>query len=192
MKNRSVFSKMSPWIVGVLGAGLLLAVYFTILSIANTPSYAVNQFKSLWYWFLPLIIGFGVQLGLYAYIKRYEHDKLYGIGASVAASSGVSAGAMIACCLHHIGDLLPILGLSAAALFLIRYQIPFIILGIASSAVGITMMLVLMQEHGLYHENGHIAGLFKVNMKAVRRIVLIFGMGVTFMSFIITMNKGYL
>jgi len=191
LKKHSIFAKLNPWGAGLAGVGLLIGLYFLILSVANSPEYAVNQFKSLWYWFLPLVIGFGIQLGLYTYIKRFEHDKLHGAGASVAASSGVSAGAMIACCLHHIADLLPLLGLSAAALFLIEYQIPFIILGIASNAVGITMMLAVMQEHNLYHKNGKLAGLFIVNMKAVRGLTVILGVGFTLMSFIFTMNKGY-
>ena len=191
MKKHSIFAKLNPWVAGLIGAGFLIVLYFLILSLANSPSYAVSQFKSLWYWFLPLVVGFGVQLGLYTYIKRFEHDKLHGAGASVAASSGVSAGAMIACCLHHIEDLLPLLGLSAAAIFLIEYQIPFIILGIASNAVGITMMLVVMQEHNLYHKTGQLAGLFKLNMKSVRGLTVILGVGITLVSFITTMSKGY-
>lgn len=191
MKKNSIFAKLNPWLAGLAGSGFLIGLYFLILSVANSPGYAISQFRSLWYWFLPLVIGFGVQLGLYTYVKRFEHDKLHGAGASVAASSGVSAGAMIACCLHHIADLLPLLGLSAAAIFLIEYQIPFIILGIASNAIGISMMLAVMQEHNLYHETGQLAGMFKANMKVVRGLTALFGAGFTIMSFIITMSKGY-
>ena len=191
MKKHSIFAKLNPWGAGLAGSGFLIGLYFLILSVANSPSYALSQFQDLWYWFMPLVIGFGVQLGLYTYIKKFEYDQLHGAGASVAASSGVSAGAMIACCLHHIADLLPLLGLSAAALFLIQYQIPFIILGIASNAVGITMILVIMQDHSLYHRTGQLSSLFKVNMKVVRGLVVTLGLGVTIMSFIFTMSKGY-
>lgn len=191
VKKHSIFAKLNPWGTGFAGAAFLIGLYFLILSVANSPGYAISQFRSLWYWFIPLMIGFGVQLGLYTYIKRFEFDQLHGIGASVAASSGVSAGAMIACCLHHIADLLPLLGLSAAALFLIEYQIPFLILGITSNVVGIAMMLAVMQEHSLYYETGQFAMLFRINMKVVRGLAVTLGAGITIMSFILIMNKGY-
>jgi len=191
LKKHSIFIKLNPWGAGLAGSGFLIGLYFIILSVANSPSYAFSQLQDLWYWFLPLVVGFGIQLGLYTYIKKFEFDQLHGAGASVAASSGVSAGAMIACCLHHIADLLPLIGLSATALFLIEYQVPFIILGIGSNIIGISMMLTTMQEHSLYHERGQLSGLFKFNMKVVRGLAVTLGVGVTLMSFIITMNKGY-
>ena len=149
----------------------------------------MRQFLNLWYWFVPLIIGFSLQIGLYAYIKKFEHSQLYGTNASVAASTSASTGAMIACCLHHIAELLPLLGLSAASLFFIEYQIPFIIIGITSNAIGITMMLVVMQDHKLHQEMGIISKLFTANMKVVRRITVILSVVITSISFLYTMNN---
>jgi len=48
---------------------------------------------------------------------------------------------MAACCAHHLVDLLPILGLSAAALFLSEYQEQLLIFGILANVIGIAMML---------------------------------------------------
>ena len=48
----------------------------------------------------------------------------------MGTSGGTSVTAMVACCLHHVTDVLPILGLSAAATFLTRYQRPFMLIGL--------------------------------------------------------------
>ena len=48
---------------------------------------------------------------------------------------------MLACCAHHVADLLPLLGLSAAASFLAAYKIPFMLAGLAMNAIGIVIIL---------------------------------------------------
>ena len=64
----------------------------------------------------------------------------------MGASGGTSATAMVACCLHHVTNVLPILGISAATAFLARYQRPFMQLGLAMNLVGILVMLVTLQR----------------------------------------------
>ena len=67
----------------------------------------------------------------------------------MATSGDVSAGSMAACCAHHITDVLPLLGLSGLAAFLASYQVLFILIGVLSNVVGITIMLETIQRHGL-------------------------------------------
>jgi hypothetical protein len=62
----------------------------------------------------------------------------------MGTSGGTSVTAMVACCLHHVTDVLPILGLSAAATFLTRYQRPFMLAGLGMNIVGIIVMLVVL------------------------------------------------
>jgi len=52
--------------------------------------------------------------------------------------------AMVACCAHHVADVLPILGLTAAALFLAEYRIPFMIAGLGMTLLGIAFMLSIL------------------------------------------------
>jgi hypothetical protein len=59
----------------------------------------------------------------------------------VAASTGTSRAATLACCAHHLTDILPVLGLSGAAVFLNLYKRPLLWLGIAMNLVGIGRML---------------------------------------------------
>jgi Na+/phosphate symporter len=68
-------------------------------------------------------------------------------GVLMGTSGGTSVTAMIACCFHHVTDVLPILGLSAAATFLTRYQRPFMLIGLGMNMIGVIVMLLV-----LYHE----------------------------------------
>jgi hypothetical protein len=62
----------------------------------------------------------------------------------MGASGGTSVTAMVGCCFHHVTDVLPILGLSAAATFLTRYQRPFMLAGLGMNIVGIIVMLIVL------------------------------------------------
>jgi hypothetical protein len=130
----------------------LLGSYFGILSGANSLGHAVEQFLLMWPWFSVLVVGFGVQTGLYTYIRRVQ--KIHHVSAlaskkGITATGGVSTTAMVACCAHHLSDVLPIIGLTGAALFFSDYQKIFLLVGVLSNAVGITLMLHMMQRHKL-------------------------------------------
>ena len=90
----------------------------------------------------------GVQIALYAHMK--QSVMVSGIVPAVSTSGGISTTSMIACCAHHLSDVLPLIGLSAAAIFLTKYQTLFFIVGILSNLVGITLMLKAIQEHKIY------------------------------------------
>jgi len=51
---------------------------------------------------------------------------------------------MLACCIHHVTDVLPILGLSAAASFLAQNQRPFMLLSLIVTGAGILFMLSVL------------------------------------------------
>ncbi len=176
--------------IGFGGAAGLLAVYITVLSLAESFNHAVGQLLDMWYWILLLITGFGIQAGLYSFIRRKLRTRPGGSTAELAASGGVSAGAMIACCAHHITDVLPLLGVSAAALFLTEYQVPFILLGIFSNIVGITMMLVMIQKHNLYPSRLLHNYLFSFNMRKIRGITVLSAVLVTGFSFFLVSRQA--
>ncbi len=170
-------------IVGIGGSIGLLIIYFGILIWVNSFSHALEQFLEMWYWILTLAIGFGIQLGLYLHIRSNIRRRIRGATAEIAAAGGITTGSMIACCAHHITDVLAIMGLSAAALFLVRYQLPFILLGIFSNLVGITMMLGIIQKHELYQKRDLFAGVFRHNLKRVRNAVIFLSVVVVSFSF---------
>jgi hypothetical protein len=52
--------------------------------------------------------------------------------------------AMVACCAHHVTDVLPILGLTAAATFLAQYRTAFMLVGLGMTLLGISVMVVIL------------------------------------------------
>ena len=126
---------------GLAASTLLLAFYFIVASLLGGISFALDNFVKLWYWMIPLVAGFGIQIGMFFYVKEQMHKKATG---TAAASSGISATSMVACCAHHIADIAPFLGITALGLFLTKYQSTFLLMGVFSNILGITYMASLI------------------------------------------------
>lgn len=171
---------------GALGFCSLIIFYFLILTVANSFEHAVYQFWSMWYWIVILSLGFGAQAGLYVHTKGFS--KIYATdgstGGAMAVSGGASTVSMVACCAHHVTDFLPLLGLSFAAVFLVKYQLLFIVFGVISNLFGITMMLRTIQKHNLFDDGGAISKIMKVDMSNMLKVVAGAGTTVIFVMYI--------
>ena len=136
-----------PLVAFLLGASFIGAVYFGILTWAQGWEYAANQFQLNRWYVLPIWIAFGIQAALYSVLRFrlfIPTTSTTHTGALMGTSGGTSVTAMVACCLHHVTDVLPILGVSAAATFLTRYQRPFMLIGLSTEVIGIIVMLVIL------------------------------------------------
>lgn len=142
------------WALGA-AAGLAL-VYGVTLSLLNGTAYAWENFLALWVWMVPLVGGFAVQAGLFGYSRALARAGVSPHASGVMASGGASAAAMVACCAHHLTDVLPLVGLAGVALFLGSYQSLFLLAGVLSNAVGTLFLLGEMQRHGLYRRDGAV------------------------------------
>ena len=182
--------KKKPLFAGTAGALGLLVIFFGVLTALNSLDYAVGQFSGIWYWILILALGFGTQLGLYWHIKDGMREKMTGATVEVAASGGISTGSMMACCAHYLTNVLPILGLSAAAAFLVQYQTSFLLLGIFSNFIGITLMVNIIQRHGLYRRAGLFRGIFSCNIRTLRLVIVILAVGAISLSFLLPWVGG--
>lgn len=137
--SKSIFS-------GLLGSISLLALYFAVMILARSSiSEALLQLKSVIIWVIPLILTFGIQIGLFVYIKDCAKKHTVS-GMQTTASTATSGTAMLACCAHHLTDILPIFGLSVLSTFLAKYQVWFLGIGIASNAVGIAILFKQMRK----------------------------------------------
>ncbi len=129
-------NKSNSLLYGIIAGLALLLFYLGVLSLFQSFQFALSNLRSLWYFILPLAIGFGTQIGLYFSIKHSAS-----VNATIAGSGGVSAGSMIACCSHFLLNLIPITGLSGVSVFLMAYQKGFLTLGIAANVAGIYLMM---------------------------------------------------
>ena len=132
-----------PLGAGLLGVAFLTAVYLGIVSLAESPAHALDLFWDDKVFVIPIILGFGTQVGLFTFLKKglFVPVSAPASGATTAAGGGVSTLAMVACCVHHVSDILPLVGLTAAATFLAAWKIPFMIAGLLTNAAGIGFML---------------------------------------------------
>jgi len=131
----------------LLGFSLMTGLYFGILTWAQGWEYASKQFLLNRWYVMPIWIGFGIQAALYAILRfrLFIPTTTTGhAGAMMGTSGGTSVTAMVACCLHHVTDVLPILGLSAAATFLTRYQRPFMLVGLSTEIIGVIVMTIVL------------------------------------------------
>jgi len=139
-----------PLAAGLTGSILLTSIYFGIVSWAQGFQYAASLFwQDRWIVF-PIIIGFGIQTALYSILRFRLFVPVQSTAAPAAltgASGATSSLAMVACCIHHVSDVLPILGLTAAATFLARYRIPFMLIGL-----GMTLFGIVFMSYTLYRE----------------------------------------
>jgi len=142
----------SKRILWPLGAGLagtifLAGLYFGLVSWAESPQHALDLFWEERWIVIPIILGFGVQMALYTILKKRLFVPVMNTGSSGAitgASGTTSALAMVACCAHHVTDVLPILGLTAAATFLAEYQTAFMLVGLGTTYIGIAVMIFIL------------------------------------------------
>src|SRR3989344_5085093 len=124
--------KSNSLLYGIFSALALLLFYLTIVSLFQGIEFAFLNLRSLWYLIFPLVIGFGVQIGLYFSIKHTAQ-----LTGTVAATGTISGGSMIACCCHFLLQIIPIAGMSVLATFLAKYQSWFLVIGIISNLIGI-------------------------------------------------------
>lgn len=129
---------LRPVVFGAVAALALIIFYLGIITLAQGWGHAIQQLGDDRWFVGAIVAGFGVQVGLFTYLRGMHTHAAAG---GVAASTGTSTAAMLACCAHHLTDVLPIIGLSGAAVFLNAYKTPLLWVGIVMNLAGILYLL---------------------------------------------------
>ncbi len=137
-------------IKGVIAAGILLLIYFMILSLVSGFEFAKSQFSSFWYFVVSLVVGFGAQISLYAYLR--DSVKQMASKKVLVVSSTTSTAAMISCCTHYLTNILPILGTAGIVTLVGEYQVEIFYVGLIFNLFGIVYVLKKLIEFKK-HEN---------------------------------------
>ena len=129
-----------PLQLGTVACVLLLAIYFGVVGLISGMDFALEQFAKYWYFIVPLSIGFGIQVGLYTYLKRLvgQHSAS---GKVVAVSGTTSTAAMVSCCAHYLVNILPVLGVTGFLAVVADYQVELFWLGLLFNAAGVMYIL---------------------------------------------------
>jgi hypothetical protein len=131
MSRRSV-----TW--GAAAAALLAAFYAAVLAGSAGWNHLGDTFDRDWWLVLPLTVGFGVQVALLVEARR-RHRAAHDVTIVAGAGAGTSAAGMIACCAHHLADLVPLVGLSGAATFLTAQQRTLMWVAVAMTVAGVVL-----------------------------------------------------
>lgn len=139
-KRRRVAVKAAAW--GLLGSLGLVVFYFATLLLVNRDiRHPWRQFLLFQPWMGLLILGFGVQVGLFSLLRVNKEARVL-----TGAGAGVSGVSMAACCAHHLVDVMPILGVSGLAIFLGEYQKQLLILGVVMNFIGVGIMIRMVNK----------------------------------------------
>lgn len=119
----------------------LLLFYFVIVSAISGFKFALSQFESYWYFLVSLALGFGIQIGLYSYLKQLvKNSNVAMSGKTVAVTGTTSTLAMISCCAHYLANIVPILGIAGALSIVAQYQVKIFWIGLAFNIFGIVFI----------------------------------------------------
>jgi cation transport ATPase len=147
-------SNPRSYLFGVIASFAIVGVYLGMNTLTADWYFAKIQFSEYRWWIITLAVGLGIQVTLFTSFRAHlRGQKMRAVKSSMAASGGVSATAMMACCSHYLATVIPALGvpfLSASAVAsLAEYQTHFFLAGVISCLVGIGLMLRMMAKHGM-------------------------------------------
>jgi hypothetical protein len=154
---------LRPLAFGLLGALALLGVYLGLLTLAQGWTHALGQLAEDGWMIGAITAGFGTQVGLFTYLRRLQAHAAIG---GVAVSTGTSTTAMVACCAHHLADVLPVLGLSGAAIVLNAYRSPLLWLGLVMNLAGVAYLL--RRIHQQWRSSDATTGPWSADMEGQR------------------------
>jgi len=120
----------------IAAALVLLGIYFGALTLVSGWDFTVEQFLTYRYFVLALAVGFGVQVGLFVYLKALVQGAR-NQGVVLATSGTASTAAMVSCCTHYLANIAPIIGAAGLVTFATQYQVELFWVGIVFNAVGI-------------------------------------------------------
>ena len=128
----------NPFIFGA-SIGILVVIFnISIASLAEgsiKKGFEVFLTNGIFVYLIPLAVS--VQMGLFRYHRNITTGNIAGSEKMGMAGSATSSLTMVACCLHHVSDILPSVGLIlAASSFLIEYKDAIIILGLFANVAG--------------------------------------------------------
>jgi P-type Cu+ transporter len=129
-----------PIIGGAFAAIAMLGGYLAIISALSGWDFALSQFSEFWPYLFALSAGFGIQIGLYFYLKQLT-AKRHLVHCAITTSGTTSGVAMLACCTHYLANILPVVGATALVSVVAEYQIGLFWAGLAFSAAGLMYII---------------------------------------------------
>lgn len=124
---------------GAIGAAAMAAFYTAVVwGASGSFSHLVEQVRTDWYLLVLIIAGFAVQVAFFTELRSVHHMHQVERAAG-GTGAGASTVGMVACCSHHLADLLPLAGAAGAAAFLYDKRVAFMVAGLVVNAVAVSI-----------------------------------------------------
>jgi Co/Zn/Cd efflux system component len=128
----------NPYVFGI-GTGILVIIFnISIASLAEgsfEKGYQTFLTNGIFVYLVPIAVS--IQMGLFRYHRNITTKHMEDSEKMGMAGSATSSLTMVACCLHHVSDILPSVGfILAASSFFIRYKDIIIIIGLIANVIG--------------------------------------------------------
>ncbi len=127
------------WRIGVIAATGWIVVYALTVGVLAGPAHLRDQVGRDG-WLLGLLAaGFAFQVALLIELRRRRRGAARTTGPAIVGT-GVSTVGMVACCAHHVADLLPLVGAAGVATVVTTAQRPLMLVGLAISIAAIAIL----------------------------------------------------
>ena len=124
---------------GLLGLVGIMAFYGVVVGLASgSIDHLVDQVGADWWLLVPIMAGFAVQVALLTELRARHHGATLAAGTT-SAGAGASAAGMVACCAHHLAELLPFLGIAGVATTLTAWRTELMLVGFGVNVVAIAI-----------------------------------------------------
>ncbi len=150
----------NPYVFGISAGILVILFNISIASLAEgslDKGYQVFLTNGIFVYLIPIAVG--IQMGLFRYHRNITTGNIAGSEKMGMAGSATSSVTMVACCLHHVSDLLPAVGfILAASSFLIQYKDAIITIGLLANMAGSAYIArAILKDRSIIAEAGKSA-----------------------------------
>jgi hypothetical protein len=121
---------------GLLASAGITVFYMAALVASADWQHLSDQARQGWWLLAPIVVGFGTQVALTVELRR--RHRAQHLAATTGAGTSTSVVGMVACCAHHLADLVPLLGATGLAAFLFDWRVPFMLAGAPASCTATT------------------------------------------------------
>lgn len=128
---------------------VLLGIYFGVLTLVSGWKFAADQFSDFWYFITALAAGFGLQVGIYTYLRELIKNGSQGV---LGVTGTTSAAAMMSCCTHYLANFLPVLGTAGVVTFAVQYQTELFWVAFLFNAGGVAYMVSKIVKYKQHYE----------------------------------------
>ncbi len=138
--NRWHWPLAAGFLATALLTGLYVAIVGTVLGFPQGLDHTFRPVVGYWYFMIPIMVAFGIQVGLFVYVRRIKNLFQGARSISTFAGAGASTVSIVACCAYRVTSILPVVGGSGMMLFLSDFRGPLMILAIFTNITGIAAM----------------------------------------------------